>query len=69
MGDDMVGKPLSSDRWSAVTTPTLGIDGGASCPRSGTPRSSPSTSSRTLAGSRCMARQRGDPVLTEFFTC
>jgi pimeloyl-ACP methyl ester carboxylesterase len=32
MGDDMVGKPLSSDRWSTVTNPALVIDGGASPP-------------------------------------
>jgi pimeloyl-ACP methyl ester carboxylesterase len=32
MGDNMVGKPLSADRWSSVTIPTLVIDGGASPP-------------------------------------
>ena len=32
MGDDMAGKPLSSDRWSTVTNPALVIDGGASPP-------------------------------------
>lgn len=30
MGDTMSGKPLSADRWSAVTVPTLVLDGGAS---------------------------------------
>jgi pimeloyl-ACP methyl ester carboxylesterase len=30
MGDNMVGKPLSADRWSSVTIPTLVIHGGAS---------------------------------------
>lgn len=30
MGDNMVGKPLSADRWSSVTIPTLVIGGGAS---------------------------------------
>ncbi|HEU4831377.1 MAG TPA: alpha/beta hydrolase [Actinomycetota bacterium] len=32
MGDNMVGKPLSADRWSSVTIPTLVIAGGASPP-------------------------------------
>ena len=32
MGENMVGKPLSVDRWSSVTIPTLVIDGGASPP-------------------------------------
>ena len=32
MGDNMVGKPLSVDRWSSVTIPTLVIAGGASPP-------------------------------------
>ena len=32
MGDNMVGKPLSADRWSSVTIPTLAVDGGASPP-------------------------------------
>jgi len=32
LGDNMAGKPLSSDRWSTVTVPTLVIDGGASPP-------------------------------------
>jgi pimeloyl-ACP methyl ester carboxylesterase len=32
MGDNMVGKPLSADRWSSVTIPTLVIDGGGSPP-------------------------------------
>jgi len=32
MGDNMAGKPLSSDRWSTVTNPALVIDGGASPP-------------------------------------
>jgi pimeloyl-ACP methyl ester carboxylesterase len=32
MGDTMVGKPLSADRWSTVTSPALVIDGGASPP-------------------------------------
>ena len=32
MGDTMVGKPLSAERWSAVAIPTLVIDGGASPP-------------------------------------
>lgn len=30
MGDTMSGKPLPTDRWSAVTAPTLALDGGAS---------------------------------------
>src|SRR4030095_3760242 len=32
MGDNMVGKPLSADRWSSVTIPTFAIAGGASPP-------------------------------------
>jgi len=32
MGDNMVGRPLSADRWSPVTIPALVIDGGASPP-------------------------------------
>ena len=32
LGDNMAGKPLSSDRWSTVTNPALVIDGGASPP-------------------------------------
>jgi pimeloyl-ACP methyl ester carboxylesterase len=32
LGDNMAGKPLSSDRWSTVTIPALVIDGGASPP-------------------------------------
>jgi pimeloyl-ACP methyl ester carboxylesterase len=32
MGDNMVGKPLTADRWSSVTIPALVIDGGASPP-------------------------------------
>jgi pimeloyl-ACP methyl ester carboxylesterase len=32
MGDNMAGRPLSSDRWSTVTNPALVIDGGASPP-------------------------------------
>ena len=32
MGDNMVGKPLTAERWSSVTIPTLVIDGGASPP-------------------------------------
>jgi pimeloyl-ACP methyl ester carboxylesterase len=32
MGDNMVGKPLTAERWSSVTIPTLVIDGGGSPP-------------------------------------
>jgi pimeloyl-ACP methyl ester carboxylesterase len=50
MGDGMVGKPLSADRWSAVATPTLVIDGGASPPSLRNAASSSPTSSPTPSG-------------------
>ena len=74
MGDNMVGKPLSADRWSSVTIPTLVIDGGASPPSM---RSAVQQLADVLPNARRLTMEGQThevdptllaPVLTEFFT-
>ena len=56
MGDNMAGKPLSADRWSSVTIPTLVIDGGASPPSLRNAAEQVADVLRTPAASRWRAR-------------
>jgi pimeloyl-ACP methyl ester carboxylesterase len=74
MGDNMVGKPLSADRWSSVTIPTLVIDGGASPPSM---RNAVQQLVDVLPNARRLTMEGQThevdptllaPVLTEFFT-
>ncbi len=74
MGDNMVGKPLSADRWSSVTIPTLVIDGGASPPSM---RGAVQQLADVLPNARRLTMEDQThevdptlltPVLTEFFT-
>ena len=74
MGENMVGKPLSGDRWSSVTIPTLVIDGGASPPSM---RNAVQQLVDVLPNARRLTMEGQThevdpsllaPVLTEFFT-
>ena len=74
MGENMVGKPLSADRWSSVTIPTLVIDGGASPPSM---RNAVQQLVDVLPNARRLTMEGQThevdptllaPVLTEFFT-
>jgi pimeloyl-ACP methyl ester carboxylesterase len=74
MGENMVGKPLSADRWSSVTIPTLVIDGGASPPPM---RNAVQQLVDVLPNARRLTMEGQThevdptllaPVLTEFFT-
>jgi pimeloyl-ACP methyl ester carboxylesterase len=74
MGDNMVGKPLSADRWSSVTIPTLVIAGGASPPSL---RNAVEQVADVLPNARRLTMEGQThevdptllaPVLTEFFT-
>jgi pimeloyl-ACP methyl ester carboxylesterase len=74
MGDNMVGKPLSADRWASVTIPTLVIDGGASPPSM---RNAAQQLADVLPNARRLTMEGQThevdptllaPVLTEFFT-
>jgi pimeloyl-ACP methyl ester carboxylesterase len=74
MGDNMVGKPLSADRWASVTIPTLVIDGGASPPSL---RNAAQQLADVLPNARRLTMEGQThevdptllaPVLTEFFT-
>jgi pimeloyl-ACP methyl ester carboxylesterase len=74
MGENMVGKPLSADRWSSVTIPTLVIDGGASPPSI---RNAVQQLVDVLPNARPLTMEGQThevdptllaPVLTEFFT-
>ena len=74
MGDNMVGKPLSADRWSSVTIPTLVIAGGASPPSL---RNAAEQVAEVLPNARRLTMEGQThevdptllaPVLTEFFT-
>ncbi|HJY31464.1 MAG TPA: alpha/beta hydrolase [Actinomycetota bacterium] len=74
MGDNMVGKPLSADRWSSVTIPTLVIAGGASPPSQLNAVQQlvdvlPNARRLTMEGqTREVEPALLAPVLTEFFT-
>jgi pimeloyl-ACP methyl ester carboxylesterase len=74
MGDNMVGKPLSADRWSSVTIPTLVIAGGASPPSLGNAAQQladvlPNARRLTMEGqTHEVDPTLLAPVLTEFFT-
>jgi pimeloyl-ACP methyl ester carboxylesterase len=74
MGDNMVGKPLSADRWSSVTIPTLVIAGGAGPPSL---RKAAQQLADVLPNARRLTMEGQThevdptllaPVLTEFFT-
>jgi len=74
MGDNMVGKSLSADRWSSVTIPTVVIDGGASPPSL---RNAAQQLADVLPNARRLTMEDQThevdpallaPVLTEFFT-
>ena len=74
LGDNMAGKPLSSDRWSTVTNPALVIDGGASPSSLRNAAQAlvdvlPNARRRTLEGQTHEADPTVlTPVLVEFFT-
>ena len=74
LGDNMAGKPLSSDRWSTVTNPALVIDGGASPPSL---RNAVQALAEVLPNARRLTLEGQThevdptvltPVLVEFFT-
>ena len=74
MGENMVGKPLSADRWFSVTIPTLVIDGGVSPPSM---RNAVQQLVDILPNARRLTMEGQThevdptllaPVLTEFFT-
>jgi pimeloyl-ACP methyl ester carboxylesterase len=73
LGDTMAGKPLPAERWAAVTTPTLVMDGGASPPwirRSAQSLAAvlPSAQHRTLEGqTHAVAPSVIAPELKRFF--
>lgn len=74
LGDNMAGKPLSSDRWSTVSVPALVIDGGASPPSLRNAAQAlaeilPNARRRTLEGQTHEADPTIlTPVLVEFLT-
>jgi pimeloyl-ACP methyl ester carboxylesterase len=74
LGDNMAGKPLSSDRWSTVTNTALVIDGGASPPSlrnavQALVEVMPNARRQTLEGQTHEVDPTAlTPVLLEFFT-